>query len=108
MPASGETLTAIGVMALVVYLSRAGGYLVGLQVRHIGGLRPVLESLPGCALMAILAPAAWNGSPLEMIALCSVILLMWLSDSVVLATVAGLGILLGGNTLAEFAVHLPG
>ena len=92
-------MTAIALMALVVYLSRAGGYLVGLQFRHIGQLRPVLEALPGCALMAILAPAAWNGSPLEIVALFSVILLMWLTDSVIAASVIGLGILLGGDSL---------
>lgn len=101
MPGSGETLTAIALMALVVYLSRAGGYLAGLQFRHIGQLRPVLEALPGCALMAILAPAAWNGSPLEIIALFSVVLLMWLTDSVIAASVIGLGILLAGDSLTD-------
>ena len=99
MPGSSETLVAIALMALVVYLSRAGGYLVGLQVRHIGWLRPVLESLPGCAMMAILAPAAWHGSVLEIVALSSVILLMWVTDSVVIASVVGLAILLGGDGL---------
>ena len=46
---SKEVLIAIAMIAVIVYLSRVGGYLLGLQVRHIGGLRPVLEALPGCA-----------------------------------------------------------
>ena len=97
MPDSDETLIAIALMALVVYLSRVGGYIVGLQFRHIGSLKPVLDALPGCALMAILAPAAWQGSMLEIAALLSVIVLMWSTDSVIVASIAGLGILLGGD-----------
>ena len=36
-------------MAGIVYLTRMGGYFVGLQLRHIKGIQPVLEALPGCA-----------------------------------------------------------
>ena len=97
MPAEAETLAAIAVMALVVYVTRAGGYLLGLQVRHIGWLRPVLESLPGCAFMAILAPAAWQGSAVEMVALASVVAIMWWNNSVVVASLTGVGILLAGE-----------
>lgn len=94
MPGNGETILTILLMGLVVYLSRAGGYLLGLQVRHIGALRPVLEALPGCALMAILAPAAWRASPPELVALGCVSVVMWVSRSVVLASVLGIAILL--------------
>ena len=97
MPGSFETLGTILLMGLVVYISRAGGYLLGLQVRHIGRLRPVLEALPGCALMAILAPAAWQADTLEMAALGCVVVIMWVTDSVVLATAVGLGVLLMWN-----------
>lgn len=97
MPGSFETLNTILLMGLVVYFSRAGGYLLGLQVRHIGRLRPVLEALPGCALMAILAPAAWQADILEMVALGCVIIIMWVTDSVVLATTVGLGVLILWN-----------
>ena len=50
---SKEVLIAIAMIAVIVYLSRVGGYLLGLQVRHIGGLRPVLEALPGLSLIHI-------------------------------------------------------
>jgi len=97
---SQEVLIAIAMMASIVYLSRVGGYLLGLQVRHIGGLRPVLEALPGCAFMAILVPAVRQGNPIEIIALLCVIVLMWKTNSVVLATTTGMAVLvLGGSAL---------
>ena len=80
-------------MGVIVYLTRVSGYLVGLQLRHIGWLRPVLEALPGCAIMAILVPAARQGSVAEALALGSVLGIMWITDSVVLATLSGLAIL---------------
>ena len=49
-----SVLVAIGMMAAIVYATRLGGYLVGLQLRHITWLRPIPEALPGCAFMAIL------------------------------------------------------
>jgi uncharacterized membrane protein len=90
---SKEVPIAIAMIAAIVYLSRVGGYLLGLQVRHIGGLRPVLEALPGCAFMAILVPAVRQGNPIEIIALLCVIGLMWKTNSVVLATATGMAVL---------------
>ncbi|MFT5664593.1 MAG: putative membrane protein [Gammaproteobacteria bacterium] len=95
---SNEILIGIAMIAAVVYLSRVGGYLLGLQVRHIGGLRPVLEALPGCAFMAILVPAVRQGNPIEIIALLCVIGLMWKTNSVVLATTTGMAVLVLGES----------
>jgi uncharacterized membrane protein len=96
---SKEGLIAIVMIASIVYLSRVGGYLLGLQVRHIGGLRPVLEALPGCAFMAILIPAVKQGNPIEIIALLCVMGLMWKTNSVVLATTTGMAVLVLGGPL---------
>ncbi len=90
-------LVAIGMIALIVYLTRMSGYFVGLQLRHIRGIRPVLEALPGCAFMAILAPAVRRGSLTEIAATACVILVMWRSNNVVLATGSGVAILLLGG-----------
>lgn len=87
-------LVAIGMMAAVVYATRLGGYLVGLQIRHIGWLRPILEALPGCAFMAILVPAVRQGSLVEIAAMACVVGLMWKTDNVVIATVVGMAVLL--------------
>lgn len=90
------TLTAIAMMAGIIYLTRLSGYFVGLQLRHIRGIQPVLEALPGCAFMAILVPAVRRGSASEIVAMICVILIMWRSSNVVIATAAGMAVLLFG------------
>lgn len=92
-------IMTILVMALVVYLTRVGGYLLGLQVRHVGGLRPILEILPGCAFMAILAPAVRQGSLSDLVALACVVGIMWKTDNVAVASAVGLVVLLFGEEL---------
>lgn len=90
-------------MASVVYLTRLSGYFIGLQLRHIAGIKPVLEALPGCAFMAILAPVVRQGNLTEIIAMSCVILIMWKSNNVVFSTGTGMAVLLfagpylGGN-----------
>ncbi len=84
-------------MALIVYLTRMTGYFIGLQLRHFRGIQPVLEALPGCAFMAILAPAVRQGNLSEVIAMACVILIMWRSNNVVIATGVGMAILLFGG-----------
>jgi len=91
------TLIAIAMMALIVYLTRMTGYFIGLQLRHIRGVQPVLEALPGCAFMAILAPAVRQGSLSEIVAMACVILIMWRSNNVVVATGVGMAVLLFGE-----------
>ena len=103
MPEQSATLAAIGVMALVVYLTRVSGYFVGLQLRHIRGIQPILESLPGCAFMAILVPAIRQGSLSEIIAMACVVLIMWRSNNVVLATGTGVTVLLLGGPYLDAA-----
>ncbi len=92
-------LVAIGMMAVIVYATRLGGYLVGLQIRHIGWLRPILEALPGCAFMAILVPAVRQGNIAEITAMICVIGLMWKTDNVVIATVVGMIVLIAGDSV---------
>ena len=91
-------LMAIGIMAAIVYATRLGGYLVGLQIRHIGWLRPILEALPGCALMAILVPAVRQGNLVEIAAMACVVGLMWKTDNVAVATITGMAVLLLGGS----------
>ena len=96
MPDHNTTLIAIGMMATIVYLTRATGYFIGLQLRHIRGIQPILESLPGCAFMAILVPAIRQGSLGEIVAMACVILIMWRSNQVAIATGTGVAVLLLG------------
>lgn len=63
------TLATIVLMALVTYLTRVGGYLM------LGGreLSPrtmtVLDTAPGCVLIAVIAPAFVSGRIADLIAL---------------------------------------
>ncbi|MDH3388271.1 MAG: AzlD domain-containing protein [Gammaproteobacteria bacterium] len=95
------TLIAIAMMALIVYLTRMTGYFIGLQLRHIRGIQTVLEALPGCAFMAILAPAIRQGSLSEIVAMACVILIMWRSNNVVIATSVGMAVLLFGGSYLD-------
>ena len=87
-------LITIAVMAIIVYLTRIGGYLLGLSLRNIPGVKPILETLPGCALMAVIAPAVRQGNAAELLAMIFVVVLMWMTDNVALATSVGVGVLL--------------
>ena len=89
-----STLIAIGLIASIVYLTRLSGYFIGLQLRHIAGIKPILEALPGCAFMAILAPAVRQGNLTEITAMACVVLIMWRSNNVVFATGTGMIVLL--------------
>lgn len=92
-----STLIAIAMMAGIVYLTRMGGYFIGLQLRHLPGIKPILEALPGCAFMAILVPAIRQGSSSEILAMACLLILMWRSNNVVLSTVVGMSVLFVGN-----------
>jgi uncharacterized membrane protein len=98
MPDQYSVVVTIGMMAAIVYATRLGGYLVGLQIRHIGWLRPILEALPGCAFMAILVPAVRQGNIAEISAMACVVGFMWLTDNVVIATVIGIIVLIAGES----------
>ena len=101
MVEANTTLVAIAMIALIVYLTRVTGYFIGLQLRHIRGIQPVLEALPGCAFMALLVPAIRQGSISEMIAMACVIVIMWRSNNVVIATGLGMAILLFGGPFLD-------
>lgn len=96
MPEQDGVLLAIAMMAAIVYLTRVCGYFMGQRLRHIKGVRPVLEALPGCAIMAILVPAVRQGDLVDMIAMLCVVGLMWKTDNVVLASSVGVLVLVTG------------
>ena len=99
MPEQNDVLIVIAMMALIVYATRAGGYLLGLQLRRIEGIKPILEALPGCAFMAILVPAARQGSVVEVISMICVLAIMWKTNNVVIAAVTGVVVLLFGDSI---------
>ena len=92
-------LITIGVMSSIVYTTRLSGYLIGLRVRHIEWLKPILEALPGCAFMALLVPAVRRGDLVELAAMICVVGIMWKTDNVVIASITGMSVLLLGQTV---------
>jgi uncharacterized membrane protein len=90
-------LIVIAMMAGIVYLTRLSGYFIGLQLRHISGIKPILEALPGCAFMAILVPAVRQGSLSEIVAMACLVILMWFTNNVVISTIVGMVVLFAGN-----------
>lgn len=63
------TLLAIGLMALVTYLTRVLGY-VALRDRTLSArTMAVLDAAPGCVLIAVIAPAFVANRPADLIAL---------------------------------------
>ena len=100
---NATVLATIAMMAIIVYLTRITGYFVGLQLRHIRGIQPVLEALPGCAFMAILAPAVRQGTSSEILAMACVVLIMWRSNNVVIATSVGMAVLLFAGPILDSA-----
>jgi uncharacterized membrane protein len=97
MPDQTSILLVIAMMAAVVYLTRVSGYFIGLQLRHISGIKPILETLPGCAFMAILVPAVRQGSLSEIIAMVCLIALMWRTNNVAISTIVSMAVLFIGN-----------
>lgn len=104
MISTTSTLLAISMAAMIVYLTRIIGYLLGQKLRHIEGLRSVLETLPGCAMMAILVPAVRQGEWMDFISLAVVLGLMWKTDNVVIATVCGMTVLVAGEQIFEYVM----
>lgn len=94
-PASPEIV--IICMSVIVYLTRVSGYFIGLQIRHLGDFRSILEALPGCAMVAILVPAIRQGTVIEIISLAFVLGLIWITNNVVIASLAGVLVLLFGD-----------
>lgn len=64
-------------MALVTYVTRVSGYLL-LRKRALGSrLTSVLESIPGCVLIAVIAPAFATTHPANLLSVIITILLAW-------------------------------
>ncbi|NUE66260.1 AzlD family protein [Snodgrassella sp. ESL0253] len=64
-------------MALVTYVTRVSGYLL-LRKRALGPrLIRVLESIPGCVLIAVIAPAFATTHPANLLSVIITILLAW-------------------------------
>ena len=97
MPDAPAALLAIGLMCVVTYATRVGGYLLASRLTDSPKLRRTLEVLPGCAIAGVLAPAAVRGDVIELAALAVTGIVFYRTGQVMLGLGFGIGILLVGG-----------
>ena len=92
MPDDLRALVTILGMALVTYLTRAGGvWLMGL-VTLSPRLEAWLRSIPGAVLVALVAPTVFASSLAETLAALATVLVALRTRNVLLALVIGVGV----------------
>ncbi|SMF27700.1 AzlD family protein [Pseudogulbenkiania subflava] len=64
-----QTLLIIMLMATTTYLTRVLGYLALRQRALSPRMRAVMENVPGCVLISVIAPAFVSGRPANLLAL---------------------------------------
>lgn len=70
-------LLTIAAMGAVTYSTRLGGFLL-LRNRHLSPRTlAVLEAVPGCVLISVIAPRFVSGKPAELLALAITLLAAW-------------------------------
>ncbi len=94
MPEFASAFPAILLMGLVNYGTKLTGYLIARRLRSRETLQQIFETLPGCAIMALFAPIAIKGDPVDLLALGLTVILHWVTGNVLLATVTGLATLM--------------
>src|SRR5581483_449884 len=94
-----SALIAIGGMALVTYLTRAGGLWLMGRVTLTPRLEAGLQAVPGAVLISILAPSALAAGPAELCAALATVLLMLRTRNLLIAIVAGVAVVWALRTL---------
>ena len=72
-----SALFTILAMAVVTYITRISGYLLLRKRKLSPRLTKVLESVPGCVLIAVIAPAFTTTNPANLLSVIITILLAW-------------------------------
>lgn len=84
-------LLAIALMALVTYLTRAGGYWILGRFTLSPRLEAGLQYLPGSIFIALVVPAAIEEGPPGAIAIVVTALVMRRTNNLLLTMLAGIG-----------------
>ena len=107
MTETGWALLVIFTMGAITYGTRAAGVLVAPRLAKSERIRQVLEILPGCAIAAILVPAALRGGPVELAALAVTVAVQMSTGRVLLSLTLGLVTLIGGAHLNAHLIVMP-
>lgn len=78
-------------MAIVTYATKIGGLWVVNRIEVSERLEAGLSVLPGAIVIAILGPELAAGGPAEWAGAALVVVVMWRTESILLALCAGVG-----------------
>lgn len=92
MPGDAPALLTILGMALVTYLTRAGGLWLMSFVTPSPRVEAWLRQIPGAVLVAIIAPTVLASSIAETVASLFAILVAWRTKNVLAAMITGVAI----------------
>ncbi|QZA88102.1 AzlD domain-containing protein [Salinarchaeum sp. IM2453] len=92
-------LSIIAGMAIVTYITKAGGLWLLSRFDVSDRVEAGLSVLPGAIVIAILGPELADGGPPEWAAAGVVLLVMVKTENILLALIAGLGAVLLFRTL---------
>ena len=85
----GWTLAAIGAMAAVTYLDRAGGYVLFRALRPPPFVRAALGYVPGALFVSYVVPALADGGPQRWVGAAVTLLVMLRTRNSSLAVLGG-------------------
>lgn len=97
MPSEHATYYGIAVLAVMTYLTRVTGYLIGSRIPEESRLYRIIQTLPGCALSAVVAPSLVRGTPLDTAAVIAAAAVFHFSGQILTALLTGLAISVAGS-----------
>ncbi len=108
MPDHQSTMIAIAVLAVMTYITRIIGYILGQRIQEGSRTYRIIQTLPGCALCAVVAPVFVHGSPLEMLTIGVSSLFFYRTGQILPALLLALVLLIAGNHLLVHWQQTPG
>ena len=96
---SHHTTLVIVLMALPVWFNRLFGFWLGRHFKLSRGFIAWMECLPGCILMAIVAPLLLKADWVQWIAAACVLIVMLKTDKLLYAMVIGIAMAAIGHLL---------
>lgn len=102
MDVDSITLTAIVLMALVTYATRAGGLWLASRLELSERAEAFLEHIPGAILISLVAPVVVSGGPVAWISAAVVALVAWRTGSLLTSMVVGVLAVLALRSLGIF------
>ncbi|MHB2264330.1 AzlD family protein [Aliihoeflea sp. PC F10.4] len=84
--------------AVATYLSRIGGHLVLSRFSRVHPrVEAALDAVPAAVLTTLVAPAAYTGGPVELVALAAAAIVGWRSGLMTMFIVGAIVLIVGRN-----------